>query len=501
MEPTLDPTRLVHSSPIAPQHAFATHPVDAAGLLVDAEDYYRAFYRAACMAEHSILLSGWQFDRNVALLRGKEAESAQHPVTLLKLLNTLCEQKPALKIHILAWDFHLILAAEREWMQRLMFNWMTNTRLQFRFDDNHVERGCHHQKFVVIDSEICFLGGIDLCDHRWDSRQHKAENPLRMSRGAPHQPFHDVQAYARGTQVAEALTALFRARWQSVGKEALPELGRATKPSTFTPDNLLPLPAKQVSLSRTDPNAQPWGDKPCLEIEKLYTAAIARAERLIYLETQYLSSHVIAEALLARMADKTRDKLEIVMILNKRGETLKEEAAVGLAQAQILMRLRQAASGTGHQLGLYITLPECDADRSPTHATFIHSKIMVVDDCFLTVGSANLTNRSMAVDTELNLTVEADGPDEPLALAIRDIRGALLAEHTGGPSILKVRGLVSQLDDLARWGAEGRRDIPCRLRPHPSPSPEEETMLAVIDPQQLPFDPDESDLPMEYDAD
>ena len=93
--------------------------VEEVGLLVDAEVYYRQFYRAALAAKRSILLAGWQFDSDVALLRGEDAEKAPGPVSLIKFLNYLCEQRPELQIRILAWDFHVVFAAEREWMQKL----------------------------------------------------------------------------------------------------------------------------------------------------------------------------------------------------------------------------------------------------------------------------------------------------------------------------------------------------------------------------------------------
>lgn len=479
------------------RHAYCVKPSSTAGLLIDAEDYYRAFYQAACAARRSILLSGWQFDRNVELLRGSEAERAEHPVTLLKFLNSLCERSPELQIWILAWDFHLVLAAEREWMQKVLFHWMTNERLRFRFDDNHVARGCHHQKFAIIDGQHSFLGGMDLCDHRWDSRAHEAKNPLRMSRGAPHQPFHDIQIYLGGTEIAGCLSELFSCRWERSGGEPLPTLIREPPHERvrLEPHNLLTLPTEQVVISRTDPNASPSGPTPCAEIRTLYVDAIRAAERLIYLETQYFSSHDIADAFEQRMRDESRSKLEIVMILNKRGETLKEQAAVGLAQAQILGRLKQVARECGHQLGLYFTLPHFNAGEEAEHGTFVHSKLMIVDDLFLTVGSANLTNRSMAVDTELNASVESAQPDDSLSLAIRKARATLLAEHTGGPEIAKVRGLVAQLDQLAERGAAGDRTEPCRLRLHPSPTVQESAALLLIDPRQLPFDPDESDLP------
>jgi phosphatidylserine/phosphatidylglycerophosphate/cardiolipin synthase-like enzyme len=82
------------------------------GLLVDAREYYRAFYHAAKAAESYILLSGWQFDSNVDLLRGEDAKAARSSATLLSFLNDLCEQKTALRIYILALDFSMLYSIE-----------------------------------------------------------------------------------------------------------------------------------------------------------------------------------------------------------------------------------------------------------------------------------------------------------------------------------------------------------------------------------------------------
>ena len=474
---------------------YRVQPVDQLGLLIDADDYYREFYRVASQAQHYILLSGWQFDSDVQLLRGAEAERAAYPITLLKFLNTLCEQRPNLQIWILAWDFSLVFATEREWMQQLLFHWTTNERLRFRFDDNHVERGCHHQKFVVVDGELSFLGGLDLCDDRWDDRRHLLHNPLRLSRGEPHKPFHDVQVYLRGRALSAALAELFVCRWQRAGGPpmTLPGLPEARSLPTDSPQGLLPVRASTAALSRTDPYGSPGGPQLCTEILSLYQAAIARADSLIYVETQYFSSHAVCEALEQRMRAPERPGLSIVLILNMRGETLKEQAAVGLAQAQIIARLRLVASETKHRLGIFYTVPQCDPAETPERATYIHSKLMIVDDRFLTVGSANLTNRSMAVDTELNVTVESQAPDDPLVQSIRAVRASLLAEHSGGDERMfqaDHEGLVAQLEQIASHGELGACEQPCRLRRHMSPTISERAALALLDPQQLPFDPD-----------
>ena len=125
-----------------------------AGLLIDADDYYRAFYSSAREASQYILMSGWQFDSSVPLLRGTDAAGAGE-VRFLKFLNGLCEQKPNFAVYILAWDFHVVLAAEREWMQRVFFHWMTHSRFQFLTDDCPIAGGSHHQKFVGDRRQPC----------------------------------------------------------------------------------------------------------------------------------------------------------------------------------------------------------------------------------------------------------------------------------------------------------------------------------------------------------
>jgi phosphatidylserine/phosphatidylglycerophosphate/cardiolipin synthase-like enzyme len=166
-----------------------------------------------------------------------------------------------------------------------------------------------------------------------------------------------------------------------------------------------------------------------------------------------------------------------------RAETLKEEIAVGLAQAKVLLDVRKAAEGTSHRLGIYYSVPESKDGNEPERATYIHSKLMIVDDRFLDIGSANLTNRSASVDTELNASFETESAGDPLHESILRLRLGLLAEHLGELRELGIEdGRASALDDRAR-----RKDG--RLRLHPSPTKNERRVLDVIDPQALPFDP------------
>jgi hypothetical protein len=164
--------------------------------------------RAALTAERYILLSGWQFDSEVALLRGAEAEAAAAPVTLLKLLDYLCEQKPGLQILDLGLGLRAGVRGRARVDAAPGVRLDTHERLRFRFDDNHVERGCHHQKFVVIDGQLSFLGGLDLLRGPLGRPQTRTTTTsCGMSRGEPHKPFHDIQADLRGREPARAARA------------------------------------------------------------------------------------------------------------------------------------------------------------------------------------------------------------------------------------------------------------------------------------------------------
>jgi phosphatidylserine/phosphatidylglycerophosphate/cardiolipin synthase-like enzyme len=501
---------------------------EASGVLVDAADYYQAFSQAAGSARHYLALSGWQFDSGVRLLRGDDAPLGRE-VRFLKFLNGLCARTPSLSVYILAWDFHLVFALEREWLQRVIFRWSTSPRLHFRFDHSHPAGGSHHQKFVVVDGRVAFLGGIDICESRWDDRCHRCDNPWRTSRGRPSKAYHDLQAYLAGGDAPRALADLFRDRWVRAGGELLhlpealepaglplapsparrnpataaerrrvgPVRGEASKPyqpvaeptrpmgTWERPAQAFHLGAASVGLSRTDPCASPHGVR---EIEHLLLDAIAAATRLLYIETQYFSSGRVCAALAQRMQAVGSPALEIVIVVNERAEALKEELAVGLRQARNFQRLREVAARTGHALGLYY--PVCAGAGDTLRATYIHSKLLIVDDRFLTVGSANLTNRSMGVDSELQVSWEAgaDGDsDGRHRRAIRRLRVSLLAEHSGlrGASIRTLvapERLVARLNALADGGTS-------RLRQHGPPTAAQEAVLNVVDPEDLPFDP------------
>lgn len=464
------------------------YQAEETGVLIDASDYYRAFYHAACKARRYILLMGWQFDSEVRLLRGEEAEHTPLEVRFLPFLEALCERTPQLEIYILAWDFGAVFSREREWFQDFIFDWSTNERLHFRFDSVHATGATHHQKFVIVDGTIAFSGGMDICSNRWDDRYHLKDNSERTDiEGSIYGAYHDIQSYCTGP-VVTALLHLFSRRWLDSGGETL-EFPSVHRKIPLETAEAFPLPTHRVAVSRTQARVDGIGQKGIHEIRRLFIDAIMSADSLIYLESQYFSSFTIYGTLIARMKASDRPQLKIIMVLPDR-LPFTEELFLGLPQMKMLNTLQQVAEKTGHCLRVYSSTEM--EDEGTRRMTFIHSKLLLVDDRFLTVGSANATNRSMGLDTELNVSWEAADPaGEPeLVSAIRGVRTSLLAEHAGlygrgeEQRFERVEELVSHLDCLA--DDQGARL--CRYAP--DPLLESSDWTEALEPIALAVDPE-----------
>jgi phospholipase D1/2 len=421
-------------------------------------------------------------------VRGQDAPEGKD-VGLLSFLNGLCDKNNDLRIYILAWNFNAIYGIDREWFQKWYFNWTTNDRLKFCFDACHCFGASHHQKFAVVDGVVAFLGGLDLCSSRWDDREHCADNSNRINTDEnTYGPFHDVQSYHTGS-VAGKLAELFRERWRMVCCEEL-NLPRASAKPQLDFAGRLPIASHRVAISRTQAKTDDEKQESIQEIRQLFIDAIESAESLIYIENQYFSSNAIFGALSKRMKQKARSPLQIVLVLAKDANAFVERVSIGIMQSKIISRLKDLAAATGHELGVYYTA--CLADDGQEVPTYIHSKLFLVDDRFLSMGSANMNNRSMGLDTEINVTWEGSPNQNRLVRSIRDIRANLLAEHIGSKNPKEVRrlvsvdGLVDHLDRLAKDGS-------CRLRRHPSldGNPADYEILSSIFPDGLPFDLEE----------
>jgi phospholipase D1/2 len=454
--------------------------VRSSGLLIDGRSYFRAFYEAAKTAKRYLLVAGWQFDSDVSLLRGADRDGASGPTRFLDFLTSLVVARPELRVVLLCWDYSPAYMHDREWFQEFVFARRSGGRVRFRFDDRHALGASHHQKFVVVDDALGFVGSMDFCHERWDDRGHPVDHPDRLEPSGEdgYGPYHEVQACVTGPAVAE-LRELFEARWRLAGGEdlRLPE-ARPGAPPAVRPD--VRIAASEVGLSRTMARTLIPEHPSVREIEALYRSAIASAESLIYVENQYFGSKAVFEALVQRMSDGSRPRLQIVLVFPRDLLSLTESLSMGASQNGMFRALRELAARSGHALGLYYS-----RSRGPggaEKARYIHSKVLLVDDRFLTVGSANTNNRSMGLDSELNVSWEASGDDAAgLVRSLRRARISLLGEHAGLrprealEKLGEADGLVETLDRLA--------DAPDgALRTRPVPAGPDEKDWPAIDP-------------------
>jgi uncharacterized membrane protein YdjX (TVP38/TMEM64 family)/phosphatidylserine/phosphatidylglycerophosphate/cardiolipin synthase-like enzyme len=308
-----------------------------------------------------------------------------------------------------------------------------------RYDDTHPVGGSHHQKVVVIDDSLAFLGGIDLTVRRWDTPEHAPDDPRRVAYGKPYPPFHDLMVALDG-EAARQLALLTRERWlAATGQKLKPVTFRGVSDNDPWPEGLPPdLQAVEVGIARTVP---PRAEQPAIrEVEKLYLDMIAAARKTLYIENQYFTAPRICAALEKRLAEP--EGPEIVLVLRLLSHGWLEEHTMHVLRTRLIERLRKADRfGRFRVYYPHVPgLPEgCCLD--------VHSKLMVVDDRILRVGSSNLCNRSFGLDTEADIALEARGRPQ-VANAIRRFRDRLVAEHLGVP-VEKLRVEIERSGSLA----------------------------------------------------
>ena len=390
-----------------------------AAFIIDGDQYYRALFEAFGNARRSIFIIGWDLHSDLPLVRG-DKDARGRPSRLGRLLDHLVARNKDLHVYLLSWDFSMIYALEREFFPRYKFKWRTHRHIHFCLDGQHPVGGSQHQKIVVVDDSLAFAGGLDLTEWRWDTSAHRVDEPRRTDPdGKPYPPFHDVQMAVDGP-AAQALGQIARQRWTDAGcRRPVPvalETGPDPWPKSIAPD-LKPVP---VAIARTLPQFE---DREAVrEVESLYLDGIAAARRWIYIENQYLSSHRIGSALEARLKEPSGPETVVVMPQETGGWL--EQHTMDVLRGRILKRLRQADRHDRFR----IFYPRVATD--PETTVMVHAKVMVVDDTLVTVGSANLSNRSMGLDSECNLAIATNG-DATVGETIAGFRNRLLAEHLG----------------------------------------------------------------------
>lgn len=442
--------------------------------IIDGADYLRHVKSAMLGAENRILLVGWDFDTRTTFEAGRP--TLPGPNQLGPFLFWLLWRRPHLKVYVLKSNLRLLPFFEQYWYSIVPVQWLnriTSARMHLAVDGAHPTGAVHHQKIVAIDDAVAFCGGIDLTLGRWDTRDHSPQDPGRRAGGEPYGPRHEVATVVDG-EAARSLAELARERWRmATGRELAP----VAPGTTVWPRHCEPaLRNVEVGIARTLPTLE--GRDEVREVEALNLAAIAAARDIIYLENQYLAARGICEALAERLREP--DGPEVIIVLPRTSESPLETASMDSARER-MVRLLWDADEQG-RLGVY--WPAVPGGTS----LYIHSKVMIVDDRFLRIGSSNLNNRSLGFDSECDVALDDSDDRDDVRVHIRDVRDGLIAEHLG-VSVDDLRaGLAEQgslrpaVDGLRGAGRSLRKFTPTMVSTDAGPFAENDLM----DPDHVP---------------
>ena len=396
--------------------------------MVDGANYFRVLRAALLKAQSSVLIIGWDFDPNIRL------DPINRPdESLGALLAAITAARPELRVRILIWGFSTFYGSNHQAAVSFSTPWHAPLpRIDFAFDDAHPIGSSHHEKMVCIDDALAFVGGIDLTAERWDTPAHDMMDPPRFEYdGDPYLPVHDLQMAVDG-DAARAIGLLMRTRWQAATNEQIEPVPTVGDP---WPDELEPAVRDTcVGIART--RAAYGEDLGRREVEALNIDALRAARKTIYLETQYLTAQSVGDVLAARLEEP--DGPEVVVVVTKESDGLVEQFAMGSNRERLFRRLK-AADRHGRFHAYYAVVPSPDGKEHPVG---IHSKLVIVDDSFVRIGSSNLNNRSMGVDSECDLALVAKRDDERSAIAALHI--LLLAEHLGADAEAVSRAITEK---------------------------------------------------------
>jgi len=440
----------------------------------------------------------------------ERAEAAgEPPVRLADLLAHLVAERPELHVRLLIWEGASLFAAQRQHLPRMKRPWADHPRIELVWDEGAPPLASRHQKIVAVDDRVAYVGGIDLTRSRWDTPEHRLHDRRRRPPGLipwTADPYHDLMALTDGP-AARVLADLARDRWkQATGETIEPpydggdagETERRREHDTSVagagdahdvaeanpaddagdagddhrrdadadadaagdahrasaddhaadpwPDDVAPLFGDRehdLAIALTEPQTDPSGGRR--EVEATFLAQIASARRLIFIESQYFTAEAIVDALAERLSEPGGP--EIVLILPWGCPQRIQAMAHDPHRDRLLDRLREA--DRDGRLGVYWVTRDGPEPRDP-HAgsVYVHAKLLVIDDVLLRIGSANLNNRSMGLETECDVFIGALDDEDRAAIA-----GA------------RRRMLGHLLDVDADAVAEAERDSEGRVRP------------------------------------
>jgi phosphatidylserine/phosphatidylglycerophosphate/cardiolipin synthase-like enzyme len=402
-----------------------------AAVLIDMADYYAAAKTAFESARATIHVLNWAFDPDT-LFTPEPGGVGPRDDRFGPFLRRLSLERPELDIRVLCWKSALPIAATQHFFPHRAKRCFEGSPVRFLLDATVPLGACHHQKMIVIDDQLAFCGGGDIGPDRWDTTEHRDDDPRRLKSPRSQNYYvsrHEVMTLVEGPAAA-ALGEVFRERWRRAAGDDPPPArsdGQPPWPSRVSPE----LSGLRAGISRSEPQ---WRDNDEVrEIEALHLAEISAARNCIYLENQYFTSPLVADALADRLAEA--DGPEVILVSAHRSPSWFDQMTMDRTRTLFLAQLR--AADTHGRLRAFVPITERG------RPIIVHAKLAIVDDTLLRIGSANINNRSCGFDTECDLSFEPDIEDAANRGAIRAIRAKLLGHWLGCPTALVEQAITS----------------------------------------------------------
>jgi phosphatidylserine/phosphatidylglycerophosphate/cardiolipin synthase-like enzyme len=394
--------------------------------LVNGEEAWIFIKGQLALAKKSIHLCFWVLESDLELIR-EPKDTFKEPrkrnkYTLYYILNT--KAKDGVKVRILLWQIPVVPHSVYDFKTRISGQ---IGHFEVMYQPHPTKTiGSWHQKTIIIDDDIAFVGGMNAKENDWDTSAHKVYDYRRTrhntSAGKRKKmktnidlpdflPKHDYMTYIKG-QIVTDVQANFVERWNYCISQKYTYYQNATKlakPKLTSGFGNIP-----AQITRTIPayKPQPAGERG---IFYTYRKAIALAKNYIYIENQYFRSQLLA-ADIARACKKNRKLRVIVVTPPDYLNTLEQEDFWKVATFSSYWT-KQACHTIRSAMPdfclFYLQMSALDKKKKRQFFPIdLHAKIMIVDDEWYTIGSCNINDRGFLYDGEMNVSVQHSSAKE-----------------------------------------------------------------------------------------
>lgn len=380
---------------------------------VDGQETFKLMYDKIHQAKTCIYIANYDLDPALRFVRNSDQPTAYlgHDHEAYPLQDLLVEKaREGVEVKIIVWEPRLVLkllpgadergidgrADEVAGINEIAKRYEMSDRLAVRIDSTAPTlTSAHHEKIVVVDNQVGFCGGLDLSRGKWDTSSHEYDNPLRDVNS---ELWHDVHLMVSGPVVWD-LIYHFHQRWKYSESRDARRVRKLRMKSNYT--NRSNHGNTPVMALRTWNELNRHGG-----IQAWYAAMFRKAKKSIYIENQFPFQNSFATKLLEKRLLEEPDLK--VIIVGPMEPNLPGFIGSMIAKMSVndlknnLATLRRAGAG---RVQTYSLISQHNAISERRRQIYVHSKIMIVDDRWITVGSANIDKNGFKDSSELNLGI------------------------------------------------------------------------------------------------